>query len=347
MLYYTVFALILCNAFFCKFALRVESGVLFSIILLLVFSALRVDAGYDYPSYVLMIEKGWYFIHFEPLPALFAYISDVYGNPQIFFAISATITFIGLYFLFKTYRVSAAVIILYISLPFCFIDSLSLVRQYLAMGLCCLFIVSWPHSKLLSFILFFLAIGSHYSSLVFFLVFSLYIFSKNQLDKYGLIVPIVLAFMPFVFSSLFFGSLGFYDGYADSSSNVGFKGFMIWSLILLSVMLVLFISKNLRSMCCSLDKMAFFLFVLGYGIYAAGIPMGYHVARIYIYFAPFGVIVADRCFRYAMGYYRYVIIAAIFSFVLLFGFLEGARNNVEYDFLNQYKFYPSKCETCG
>lgn len=326
--------------------LRVESGILFPFILLFVFSALRVDAGYDYPSYVLMIETGGYFVHFEPLSALIAYISDLYEDPQIFFAVSAFITFFGLYYLFKKHKVSAVAIIIYVPLPFCFIDSLSLVRQYMAMGFCCLFVINWSRSKLFCSIFFALAMCSHYSSLIFFLVFALYLFSKKQFNKYGLIIPLLLACVPFIFSSLFFGTLGFYDSYADSSGNVGFKGFLVWSLIFLSAMFAICLTRFFRSIFCSFDKMAVFLFILGYGIYAAGIPMGYHVARIYIYFAPFGVIVADKCFRYAIGYYRYLIIAAIFSIVLLFAFLEGARNNVEYDFLNQYKLYPNKCETC-
>ena len=104
----------------------------FPFLLLFLFSALRVDAGYDYGSYVQLLNSGFFVTIFEPVPLVFGFISNFFGDPQIFFIITSAILLFSLYFFLKNEQQKFIFLILFFSFPFCFLDSFSIVRQYLA-----------------------------------------------------------------------------------------------------------------------------------------------------------------------------------------------------------------------
>ena len=304
--------------------------------ILFFFSGLRVDAGYDYGSYVQLIEKGYFFLIFEPISITIALLASYFKFTQLFFIITALILVYSIYDFTKEEGNRLIFLLLYFSLPFCFLDSFSLVRQFLAMSFILLAYKRGETNKLAALTLYILAIFSHNTAIA--AVLMIFPLSLKTIRSESLVyfaIPIII-----ITSILIFYVVPYIPLFNRAGTSViGLKGLLLWVSLYTPCVLVLHIYTRKYNDNVSVIAIIGIAIYIGLGLY------GYYVSRFFLYFAPFAALHVARTFKIALPGVALplaVIISLVNTSLLLF----GARNNLEFDFLNNYKLYPSECANC-
>lgn len=310
-------------------------------IILILFAGFRVDAGYDYGSYVQVLENGFYLALFEPVSILYGLLANLAETTQLFFIATAATLGISLFLFLKKEPSRHIFIALYFSSPFCFIDSFSVVRQYLAASFFLAAYSIYSKHRFFAVIFSILGILSHKTALMAgLLLLALVIVNKftvrclRYLDIFSVLIPLIVALAVFFvvpYTHMF-------EEYA-TTSQIGYKGAAFWLVITLP-----FIFGIKRYSKYYSDPIAVIAFV-GLGIYAGLALYGYFVSRFFVFFAPFAALFLSRAFRLFLGK-KALLVALLISIINTAVLLNGASNNPEFDFLNNYKFYPSECMNC-
>ena len=113
--------------------------IVFSLIFL--FSALRFDVGWDYERYHRLIEKNIKFYdsqfeRFEFLNRVLINISQYLDFTQLYFIVTSFIIISSFYKVFKKYSADFTIsTLLFLSLPIFFFNSLSIIRQFVAVSI--------------------------------------------------------------------------------------------------------------------------------------------------------------------------------------------------------------------
>jgi hypothetical protein len=312
----------------------------YSIGLLVIFSGLRVDAGYDYGSYVQLIEGEFYENTFELLPRIFAYIAYHLDFIQLFFILSSATLGLSIFLLIKKEDSRAIFILFYFSLPFCFIDSFSLVRQYLAMScflLAYALFVAKGYKSALALLL--MALVSHHTAYIAAAIIVPCVIFNNQFLKYWRLLVAVIPLIIFLAVPLALVQSSFYQ-YVVDSNFFGAKGFLIWTAVYLPTLFFI------REYTQKYSDPILILGLVGFCLYISLIPYGYFGARFFVYFAPFCLLFAARILFIKKTLFlglAYIVVSSL----SLFGYLYGASQNLEFDFLNNYKIAPSSCDNCN
>jgi hypothetical protein len=308
-------------------------------LILILFVGLRVDAGYDYGSYVQVLESEFYFVIFEPVPLFYGYLANLLDIPQLFFILTAATLGVAL-FLFLNKEPSRHIYLaLYFSMPFCLIDSLSVVRQFLAMSFFLAAYSVYPRQRFFALILFILGLLSHKTALIAGLLLLVLVgmnkFMVRYLATFTMLILLVVALT--VYFSV--PHMDIFNN-TDSSSGIGIKGAAVWLLISLPFFLGIKRYSKYYS-----DPIALIAFI-GLGVYFGLALYGYFVSRFFIFFAPFAALFLSRSYNLFLGK-KAVIIVMLISITNTSFLLIGASKNPEFDFLNNYKFYPSDCINCN
>lgn len=109
--------------------------------LIFLFSALRFDVGWDYERYYKLIEKNIKFYdsqfeRFEFFNRVLINISQYLDFTQLYFIITSFIIAFSFYKVFKKYSADFAIsTLLFLSLPIFFFNSLSIIRQFVAVSI--------------------------------------------------------------------------------------------------------------------------------------------------------------------------------------------------------------------
>lgn len=307
-------------------------------LILSVFVGLRVDAGYDYGSYVQVLESGFYFVIFEPVPLLYGLLTNLVDFTQLFFILTAATLGAALFIFLKKEPSRHTYLALYFSLPFCLFDSFSVVRQFLAMSFFLAAYTIYPQKRYFAVCLFILGLLSHKTALIAgLLLLSLVVINRlviKYLNNSTILIPLAVALTVYFivpFTQIFEKT--------DSSGMIGIKGAALWLTITLPFIF------GVKRYSRHYDDPIALIACIGLGIYAGLAVYGYFVSRFYIFFAPFATLFLSRSFHLFLGR-KAIFVAIIISIVNISALLFGASNNPEFDFLNNYKFYPSKCLNC-
>lgn len=303
------------------------------------FIGLRVDAGYDYGSYVQVLENGYYFFSFEPIPLALGLVSVFLDLPQLFFFLTAVVQTISIHQLINNEKARGIYIALFFSLPFCLLDSFSLVRQFLAASLFIIAYTAWVKHRLLSILIFFCGVFSHktapYAGIIFVFLFYFNSVFVKKYTKFFLFLPLLIA--PIVYFS--FPLLDTFKD-SDSSGEFGLKGAFLWLLISIP-----FIINSRRYFFKYTDPIAL-ISVVGLGIYFGLSLYGYFISRYFVYFTPFAALFLARSFHLHFGN-KAIFPAIVIGLVNISLLLFGASKNSQFDFLNNYKLYPAECMNCN
>jgi len=335
-LIYFIFLLLLISfSFFDKS----EKYYLIPLFLLFFLSSLRVDAGYDYGSYIQVLNNGLFLALFEPIPLLIGGVASFLNEPQIFFVISSGILLFSINNLIKTSNNKYLFLILYFSLPFSFLDSFGIVRQFIGTSFLVLAYTYYFKNKILSLFYLLLAIFSHKMVLIFFAPLLLSVFLWKVIDKNFkncyLILIILLALIIYYIFPLIFK-----DDNIDLSGQIGFKAALFWSLLV--VPLIIF-NKNYQK---KYYDPILLVTVVSIGMYLGLSFYGYFVTRFFAFYAPFVCLFLVRSLTLKFTKNTSIALCSLLSITSLTIVLNGASNNPEFDFLNNYKIYPSKCKNC-
>jgi len=120
---------------FSSYRLNRQLGLIFSCILIFAITGLRYNVGYDYETYVFRYYQE--ISPREPISNLIFNFSLTYENSDIYFLIYSLLTAATLFFVAKNER-NPWIIVNFYFLPWFFVESMTLVRQFGAIALCIL-----------------------------------------------------------------------------------------------------------------------------------------------------------------------------------------------------------------
>lgn len=170
-----------------------RTGLFLGMLTIFMYSSTRFNVGVDYFTYYQRIIRGD-IERFEPIPRIIMNISNIFG-PQLFFIISSLVITICYAMIFRfAARISAFSpigILAFASLPVGFIDSLSYVRQFMAIALFLLAFIERRNAAL-SLTLAVSALFFHTATLLFLPLLALSHLLKIRLPR----IAYVLLFLP-------------------------------------------------------------------------------------------------------------------------------------------------------
>ena len=160
--------------------------------------ALRFNVGFDYGEYRNLYLSST-FDRFEPISRLVFIVASNLGRFEFLFVFFAllTITPIWLSFL-KQKKIS--ILIVYISLPFFYLESFSIIRQAASLSFCILGYAYFIERDKKAMLFFFIAVGLHYSAVVF-LVYTIMLWCDSS--KVKMLVLFALSMLVFLISPIF------------------------------------------------------------------------------------------------------------------------------------------------
>lgn len=206
----------------------VKTKIVYMMIEILIFTCLRYDIGYDYPAYKEAI-LGYNTHEYERYGEICQFlinITRIIGNYQFFFIFSALLTYIPLtYFCYKLSRDSVLSLFIYIFYPFMFLESMSAVRNFIAISLVMTATVCVVNKKnWLALLCMALAYNFHNSALVALLIFPLY---KMKVNYYIVVFLWLASFVGAFYIENYLVSLNsdiFYIQRVLSSMNMQWSG---------------------------------------------------------------------------------------------------------------------------
>lgn len=157
-------------------------------LLLLIFSCIRYGIGFDYFSYLNLIESGrtdYTFFRIEPLGRLLIMLARE-THPQVFFAVASAITLYPIYYASRKFSLSPYMsIVLYMLHPMLFLSGLGVIRNAVGYSLVLMgFFVFLEYKnkkgKLVALLFLAFAYGFHSSSIIGILLFPLYYFFNGK-----------------------------------------------------------------------------------------------------------------------------------------------------------------------
>ncbi|WP_342775884.1 EpsG family protein [Shewanella canadensis] len=276
--------------------------------------ALRYDVGWDYMSYSKAFKYGY--DNFEYLSSLIFDISRFLGSVNYVFLIYAFLTILPLLLVFYLER-KLSFIVCYISLPFFFIESFSVIRQEVALSFCILGYLLYLRRDIKAFLVLMVAVGFHSSAIVFLLMIIVLWFG-NRLVKLCILTSLVILAVYFdsIFSLFipFFPTLSFYN----SGSSYGL-------LSVLSVFLLFIISLNKSD---NLEH--YYLILVGIILNIILLNFDSALARLCWYFyIPFCFLTWSRFFfKLKVGHwFFYLVMLFLYSYSLM---LKSSLENGSY-----------------
>ncbi len=187
------FLLVICCFIFGFTNYKTKDNSFLIFLFVLVFSAIRYQTGYDYGNYLETILVDGSEEKFEIIVRWIIRFSRV-THPQVFFIITSFLTLFPIYKLSKKYSIDPSLsLITYIFFPVFFLESLSIIRNAVAISMTMLAIDKFLEKSYRTAILFYMcALGFHISAIIGILFIVLY---KFNLSRNALIVCYLLSFI--------------------------------------------------------------------------------------------------------------------------------------------------------
>lgn len=259
-------------------------------IFIFIVSAFRFDVGFDYPTYFdLAVKKGnfvWQFIRLEPLSQFIVFLVWQLNSPSWIFIIYCFFSLFLLRKVISKLSIDADLsLLVYILFPLFFLDSLSLIRQHLAMSIVVYSYQFVFKSKLFKFLLcVFLASLIHYYAF-----FAVILYFLNKIDPklvLSLVCIIVSIFIGNFGMSFLLNLLPFSSSYLSLDEVKGEGGNIMKILVNLIAFAIIFIKLYFTSQKSNFKDEAFFLnsFFLGVILYNILSPFGHAGLRMFEYF---------------------------------------------------------------
>jgi len=300
------------------------------------FSALRFDAGYDYPVYY-QFAAGIGNVHFEPLVDLIGFFSRLL-HPQVFFVLTS---FLVVYFFYKSYSFvefacgcSRIAILIFCFAPIGLLLSMGIIRQMLSAYMIMYAVLlsanrQTGHAHFIAL----LAVLTHESAFIAFPI----IWLRPVLSTR---IPIIFLWLFLLASPLMLGLIkifskltGLYYGYFFSElSDIGYKMYLLFLLIFLSFN---FFLKEIRD--SIIINHLFNFFFIGLFFYTALLPLGMHLQRLaWSMMISYPLIIG---YLLTKSHSLYRALAVLITFFLLLISLYLANAEPARDSLNRYRLF--------
>lgn len=316
---------------------RAALGIIFTVFLA-VFSAFRYNFGYDYFNYEIIIASQDY-SGFEYLHRLLFEWANSVSSYQLYFTATSILIFILYAFLANVIgrRYSFLFALLsFVCLPTGYIESTSIIRQYIAaLSFLCLFFYG-GRSRLLQLLLLIVGAASHFT---FFIVLPLLALKKLFDRNYGMASHLSLLIATQVMVQLFLQVSSFADDpYVQymASLNASGLGFLLVSSMIYSAITAFYFSQKVKD--ADLVRV-YNCYAFGFYMYIALFQMSVHAARLSFYFLLVQPFVLGFMFYRVGVLSRLAMLAfcnAVFLLYLHVSYVNGVR-----DYLNHFtlRFY--------
>ncbi|MFA7438319.1 EpsG family protein [Castellaniella sp.] len=250
-----------------------------SFLALFVFSSLRFNAGYDYPVYYHFIQSGDV-DRFEPLSRVLMGLGDA-TDPAVFFVLSSALVVLFYYLAFNRYcqahRLSQIGIFSFLCLPMAFLDSLGVVRQFVAIAIFVYVASQIGRNLLWSLGLMLLAALFHASVII---LIPLVLLRKHLARLLDVRLYILLWSLALVLGSSMIRQVstwtGWYSYYFEY--QLSDSGYKIYALM--CCVFIYFLLNRKKIAVDANHGYLFNCFFLGILLYSAALPFGIHVSRI-------------------------------------------------------------------
>lgn len=258
-------------------------------ITLAVVSAIRFDVGWDYANYFNVLIRGkdylWSFIMWEPLNQLAVIFTWIVSYPQLFFM---AYSFLTIFFVWKGIREitkdAPLALLIYFFVPLFYLESLTLVRQHLAISIVFYAITFLIEAKYIKYaILVILASLIHFSAIIAFTLLFLPLTSILN-RKLELLAMITTFLFGAIISTYIIGLIPFYGTYVQDGAVFGEGGKLSVPIINL-VSIVLWFFKDRLIEIDSRNRFNFKVLFLGILVLNVLSPFGHAGIRSFMYFS--------------------------------------------------------------
>jgi len=288
-----------------------------------IFSALRFDVGYDYENYFRIISNLALsnYTQFEPASRYIAEFSNYTGFVQLFFIFTSYIIIYGVHYVLKHYSKNYLVSLLaFISIPYFYLTSFSIIRQYCAIAVVFYGVKYIFQKKLLPYLaIVVLAMMFHYSAIIAIVI---YFLNVINLSRFALVALVVTSFFTTHVLLDIIVQIPEYAFYADynTGSGIGMQLF----LLLMSVVFILFFNalKSVESrFYCN-------VFIVGVCVYNAFIFIGEGAARVSYYFIIYLILLIPELeYKFKKKQFYFMVILFSMSMYAISFYLSYANPN--------------------
>ncbi len=330
---------------FCSYKYKRKEPLYVSILVLILFSGFRHNAGIDYVSYVNKIFYKGYIGNNDYLSLWFMSLARQVGKPYIFFTISAMCYVLGITYGLKRLKLlNGLSVFLLTTFTLCYLSSFGFVRQFSAIGVGFLaWVLFYERKYLLAIPLMITAYFLHFSAVIWLVPLLFFSLFKKEFLFWDYIFLIIGAYFFIEPTILLVQKIPSLSRYADRMLNLKFGVF--GQKIFIGLMIVFCISsivqeyfvKNKPKLLNYVQNIV----VLGLVIYSLFLTYGEHFSRISYYFIPFFIIWNTLLYKLIdEKKYKKIFLACILvvSTIFYFATLYFSQGGINGDFLNKYEF---------
>lgn len=290
-------------------------------LLLLLISAFRFDVGYDYATYfrtILYFKNNLSYMKiyedFELFNQILISISNSLYLPQFYFIVSSLLIILPIYIVLQRKSSNVALsLLLFYTFPLFYFNSMSIIRQFIAISILFYSFNEICKKKILKQLLFAIIAGMFHKSA--YLIFPILIIQDKYLFKRKMLYVVLFSsfFLSKVFELIIKNIIPFYYSYISASVGTG-GGKVQYFLILISILVLLSYNKIVQT---KLDKKNIQLFILGCIIYIALTPFGHAGMRASSYFLLYLLLIIPKFSKISNGKSIIVNTIMMFCFLLL------------------------------
>ncbi|MDM3565042.1 EpsG family protein [Proteus vulgaris] len=339
MIYYSIFLL------FCTCTLTLSRTVkgnnffyYLTIIMVIVFSGFRYDAGNDFFTYYAMINGNVKIERLEIIPKLFIELAVYYKKPFLFFLLSSLCYISSIaYFCKKNSNNKEFSFFLFLILPLSFLTSLGYVRQFMSIGFYLVALSLYINERKKSSLLFMLfSVLCHTSSIALLPIIFLYkLLSKKKIPFFIAAIMIIFAFTSSWLVKEYAYLAGNYQHYITGSKVIS-AGKKIGYISLFILMLFYFFIRKIKTKNDIYFFNIFFIFVSSYILL---MTFGEYVVRItYILFPMSYLLFSIILYKKKEVKILQMILISIFGILMYYSTLYFSAHNETRDFLTNYSF---------
>lgn len=298
-----------------------------------IFSAFRFDVGYDYGHYyrIILNEALQSYTNFELIPRYIAEFSNYIGFTQLFFIVTSYIIVSGVHCVLKKHSKDYFLsLLIFISIPYFYFISFSIVRQYCAIAIVFYGIKYIFQRKFFSYVVaVILASMFHYSAIIAIVI---YFLNRINLSRLTAVVLIVVSFFVSPILSDIITQIPKYAAYGSYKTGVG-PGMQLFLLLMSAVFIFFYNSfKSTES------KFYYSVFIVGVCTYNAFIFIGEVAARTAYYFIIYLILlIPELGYRFKKKQFYFVIILCS-TLMYSANFYLSAKNQYK-DFLVPYQLF--------
>jgi hypothetical protein len=305
------------------------------------FSALRYEVGYDYEAYYRIIKTGELLdtLKNEYFSFLLLKTSNILGFEQLFFIFTSVLILLPLIYTTKKYSYREGIsMIMFFTFPLFFFNSLSIVRQFVAISITLLTIKEVKERNFLKFLIIIItAFLFHNSALIFLPIYFLYTLKIKNIF-YIIIFLVASSLKPILLTVSKFLFPEYYISYIKNIGDQTGGNISFYIIFALFFIIIIFRKKIIKNKIHN-----YFLNNLFFGIILYYLLLDYgHAWRISLYFIIYVIYLLPNLFllyKKEIKYLLYILFIGFATFNFFYTLYLGHINPNKNPFIPYELFF--------